>query len=116
VDPSLAAEHAELLELADHLTGVAGGGEPMEVEAAVFQILERFERHADREASELVQVPPSVDRRLRRGQERVVEQLLDLLTAVTTGAATSGPAIMVRVRDCVDRLRLQVSDEQAAFS
>jgi hypothetical protein len=116
VDPSLAADHADLLELADHLTGVAGGGEPMEVEAAVFQLLERFERHADREASAFVQVAPSVDRQLRRGQERVVELLVDLLTAVTTGTASSGPAIVARVRECVDRLRLQVSDEQAAFS
>lgn len=116
MDPSLIEDHAALLALADHLTGVAGGGEPVEVEAAVFQILERFERHADREASELVHVAPSVDRRLRRGQARVVEQFLDLLTAVTTGGAASSSSIRTQVREAVDRLRLQVSDEQAAFS
>jgi hypothetical protein len=116
VDSSLTADHAALLALADHLTGVAGGGQPVEVEAAVFQILERFERHADREASAFVHVAPSVDRRLRRGQARVVEAFLDLLTAVTTGSASPGPAIREQVRLCVDRLRLQVSDEQAAFS
>jgi hypothetical protein len=116
VDPSLAADHDELLELADHLTGVAGGGKPLEVEAAVLQLLERFERHTDREVAALVQVAPADERRLRRGQERVVDCLVDLLTLVATDPAGSDPLLKDRVRACVERLRLQVGDEQVLLA
>ena len=100
--------HAELLDLADRLVRVAEGEDPATVEAAALQLLAAFVEHSLAEQPDLARLPAETSRMLARGQQRVIERLVEVLVATAVQDGCSCQAIAHEVSD---QLTLQVVDE-----
>lgn len=103
--------HNQLLTLARKAEAAATDGDPERLESAALTMLEALIAHVDLERSELARLAPAQRRLLIRGQQRVVDLLVDLAIE----AQEPGPCQCNQLtRELSARLSLQAEDERRA--
>lgn len=111
MDPALpdTIDHEDLLTLARKSEAAASDGDPDRVEAASLRLLEAFVIHVGAERRELLQLAPGDARLMRRGQQRVIDAVIDLVIA----SSSDGPCECAHEsHDLIARLTLQAEDER----
>lgn len=104
-------DHNRLLTLARKAEAAADDGDPERLENAALTLFEALIGHVDRERSDLAQLAPGQRRLLVRGQQRVVDLLVDLAVE----AQVPGPCRCHDLtRELSARLSLQAEDERRA--
>ncbi|MEO6987338.1 MAG: hypothetical protein ABI239_01675 [Aquihabitans sp.] len=103
--------HSQLLTLARKAEAAASDGDPERLENTALTLFEALIAHVDQERSDLAQLAPAQRRLLVRGQQRVV----DLLVELAIEAQAPGPCQCTRLsRELSARLSLQADDERRA--
>lgn len=102
-------DHEELLTLARKTAAAAHDRDSIRVEASSLRLFEAFVAHVEAERGVLLDLPPGDARVLLRGQQRVVEQLVELAIEAELGGACRCETM---ADDLVARLRLQHEDER----
>lgn len=101
--------HEDLLTLARKAEAAAGDGDRERLEAAGLRLFQALVAHLGDEDPRLDGLAPADARILRRGQQRIVDTVVDL----TAGAGLAGDARCRRLAGIlVAELELQARDEQ----
>ena len=104
-------DHNQLLTLARKAEAAATDGDPERLENAALTLFEALINHVDLERSDLAQLAPAQRRLLVRGQQRMVDLLVDLAVE----AQVPGPCRCHQLtRELSARLSLQAEDERRA--
>lgn len=104
-------DHNQLLTLARKAEAAATDGDPVRLENAALTLFEALIVHVDLERSELAQLAPAQRRLLVRGQQRVVDLLVDLAIE----AQAPGPCRCHDLtRELSARISIQADDERRA--
>lgn len=109
-DPALpeTIDHEALLTLARKSQAAASDKDPQRVEAASLRLLEAFFVHIRAEQPALLQLAPGDARMVLRGQQRIIDAVVDLIIA----AGSDSPCDCARVsQDLIACLILQSEDE-----
>lgn len=109
-DPALpeTIDHEALLTLARKSQAAARDADPDRVETASLRLLEAFAIHVQAEQPALLRLTPGEARMVIRGQQRVIEAIIDLIIA----AGSDSPCNCARLsEDLIVRLTLQSEDE-----
>ncbi|MEO6627180.1 MAG: hypothetical protein ABIP03_01285 [Aquihabitans sp.] len=109
-DPALpeTIDHEILLTLARKSQAAASDGDPTRVEASSLRLLEAFFVHVRAEQPAMLQLAPGEARMMLRGQQRVIDAIVDLIIA----AGSDSPCNCARLsEDLIVRLTLQSEDE-----
>lgn len=105
--------HEELLTLARKVEAAATDHDRGRVEASSLRLFEALVDHIGVERSEFLRIPPGESRLLARGQQRVINRLIDVALA----AQSPGPC---RCADgaagLVAELAVQAADERLALA
>lgn len=111
MDPALpdTIEHEDLLTLARKSEAAARDGDPDRVETASLRLLEAFLVHVGAERRDLLRLAPGDARMVIRGQQRVVDAVVDL--AISAGSDEACDCARVS-EDLIARLTLQAEDER----
>lgn len=104
--------HEDLLTLARKTEAAARDRDPARLEAAALRLFEALVDHVGVERVGLLQLPPGEARLLLRGQQRVIDLLVDLAVA----AESAGPCRCdVLAQQLLARLALQAEDERQSL-
>lgn len=101
--------HEDLMTLARKIAAAAHDHDPERIEGASLRLFEAFVAHVGAERSTLLDLPPGDARMLLRGQQRVIEQLVELAISAELGGECQCEAV---ADDLVARLSLQSEDER----
>ncbi len=111
-DTRPALPHDALLTLARKIEAAAPDGDRVRLEHAARRLLDELVHHVTAERGALLHVPPAEHRLLARGQQRIVDLIVDLARATTTPE----PCACDDVADLVySLLTLQADDERRTF-
>lgn len=104
-------DHNRLLTLARKAEAAATDGDPERLENAALTLFEAFVAHVELERTELAQLAPAQRRLLVRGQQRMVDLLVDLAIEAQTPGPCRCPDL---AHELSARLALQADDERRA--
>jgi hemerythrin-like domain-containing protein len=113
IDARAPLAHDALLTLTHKAEAAARDGNRDRVESAALHLFETLVAHVDAERQALTRLPPGEHRLLARGQQRIIDLVVDLATE----AASTEPC---HCHDTVDRLlgflTMQADDERLTFA
>ncbi len=104
-------DHNRLLTLARKAEAAADDSDPERLENAALTLFEALVTHVDLERSGLAHLAPGQRRLLVRGQQRVVDLLVDLAIEAQTPGPCRCPQL---AHELSARLSLQAEDERRA--
>ena len=109
--PFTVRTHDQLLTLAYKTKAAAGDGDPRRLEAAALKLFQALANHIGAEHPDLLRLAPPDARLLERGQQRLVEDLIEL--AATAASSDPGDCRCGRLADTLlSELTLQADDER----
>lgn len=104
--------HEELLTLTREARAAARDADPNRVQQDALRLFEALADHVGAERLDLLRVPPGESRLLLRGQQRVIDLIVDLAVE----AASAGTCRCEAVADqLLAQLTLQVDDERLSL-
>lgn len=110
-DPPL--DHDQLLTLARKAEAAARDGDRQRLEAAALRLFEAFMDHVGAERTDLLHVPAGESRLLQRGQQRVVDALVDLALSAETPDRCRCDTL---AQQLIAQLTVQADDERLSFA
>jgi hypothetical protein len=110
---NLALTHEDLLTLARKTEAAARDGDRYRLETAALRLFEALIDHLGAERPALLQLPPGEARRLLRGQQRVIDMLVDLAIAAETPEPCRCDSLAEQL---LAQLTLQADDEHRSLA
>ena len=107
----MAFDHNSLLTLARKTEAAAEDGDPERIERAALRLFEALVEHVGAEHPELVQLSPSEARLLKRGQQRIIDLLIELSISAQTPETCHCDSL---ANQLIAQLTLQAADEHNA--
>ncbi len=108
-EPRHQVVHEDLLTLARKALASAEDGDAQRLEAASMRLFEAFVLHVGAERPALLDLPPAEARLLLRGQQRIIDLLVDLAISVEFGGECACDTL---ASELLARLTLQAEDER----
>lgn len=109
-------DHESLLTLARKVHAAASDRDPQRLDSALRHFAAALQVHVDHETSTMLRVEPAEARMLKRGQERLLASVKELVDQSILGCAGKPETCSLRAEETLALLVLQARDEKRALN